>query len=105
MYHRIEKCILKYFEDGLLDLIDLTVSKTDMVILKKPGILQEIKKLYDAVLLYENDIDVEHAYFSLVSLNMMTTMCYQKIVILVKFLVLEISNMFILMNRILFFQI
>ena len=49
MYDRIEK----------YDLIDLTVKITDMVNLKKPNVLQEIKKLYNGVLQYENDSDTE----------------------------------------------
>ena len=45
MYDRIEKYDLDYCEDDILDIIDLTVKITDMIILKKPGVLQEIKKL------------------------------------------------------------
>ena len=41
---RIMKYDLNYCEHSTLDLIDLTVKITDMVILKKPGILQEVKK-------------------------------------------------------------
>ena len=55
MYDRIEKKDLNYCEDAILDLIDLTVKIIDMINLKKPGVLQEIKKLYDGVLQYEND--------------------------------------------------
>ena len=60
MYDRIEKYELDYCEDDILDLVDLTVKITDMVILKKPGVLQEIKKLYDGVLQYENESDMEY---------------------------------------------
>ena len=59
MYDRIEKYDLNYCEDAILDLIDLTVKKTDMINLKKPNVLQEIKKLYNGVLQYENEIDTE----------------------------------------------
>ena len=59
MYDRIEKYDLNYCEDDILDLIDLTVKITDMNNLKKPGVLQEIKKLYNGVSEYENDNDTE----------------------------------------------
>ena len=59
MYHRIEKYDLNYCEDAILDLIDLTVKKIDMINLKKPGILQKIKKLFDGVSHYENDNNTE----------------------------------------------
>ena len=60
MYDRIEKYDLDYCEDDIIDLIDLTVKITDMIILKKPGVLQEIKKLYDSILQYENESDMEY---------------------------------------------
>ena len=60
MYDRIEKYDLNYCEDVILDLIDLTVKITDMINLKKPGVLQEIKKLYNSVSQYENDNDTEN---------------------------------------------
>ena len=59
MYHRIEKYVLNYCEDAILDLIDVTVKIFDMIDLKKPCVLHEIKKLYDGVLQYENDSDTE----------------------------------------------
>ena len=59
MYHRIKKYDLKYCEDAILDLIDLFVKIFDMISLKKPGVLQEIKKLFDGVSQYENDRDTE----------------------------------------------
>ena len=59
MYDRIEKYDLNYCEDGVLDLIDLTVKIADMINLKKSNVLQEIKKLYNGVLQYENDSDTE----------------------------------------------
>ena len=59
MYDRIEKYDLNYCEDTILDLIDLIVKITDMIHLKKPNILQEIKKLYNGVLQYENESDTE----------------------------------------------
>ena len=49
MRDRIEKYDLNYCEDEILDLIDHTVKITDMIISKKPGVLQEVKKLYDGV--------------------------------------------------------
>ena len=60
MYDRIKKYDLNYCEDAILDLIDLTVKITDMINLKKSGVLQEIKKLYDGVSQYENDNDTEN---------------------------------------------
>ena len=59
MYQRIEKHDWNYCEDAILDLNNLTVKIFDMFGLKKRGILQEPKKLYDAVLQYGNDIDTE----------------------------------------------
>ena len=59
MFDRIEKYDLNYCEDAILDLIDLTVKFFDTINLKKPGVLQEIKKLYDGVLQYEIDSDTE----------------------------------------------
>ena len=50
MYHRIEKYDLNYSGDAILDLMDLTVKRMKMIILKKPDVLQEIKKLYDGVI-------------------------------------------------------
>ena len=50
---------LKYCEEAILDLIDLTVKKTDMINLKKLDILQESKIMYDGVLQHENDSDTE----------------------------------------------
>ena len=50
MYHRIEKYDFDYSDDAFLDLIDLTVKIMEMIILKKPDVLQEIKKLYDGVI-------------------------------------------------------
>ena len=51
---------MNYCENVILDLIDLTVKIIDMINLKKPGVLQEIKKLYDGVSQYENDNDTEN---------------------------------------------
>ena len=48
---------MKYCEDAILDLIDLTVKTIDKINLKKPGVLQDIKKLYDGVIQHENDSD------------------------------------------------
>ena len=59
MYHRIDNYDLNYCEDAIFDLIDLTVKIIDMISLEKPGVLQEIKKLYDGVLQYQNDSDTE----------------------------------------------
>ena len=50
MYDRIEKYDLDYCEDVILDLMNLTVKISHMIISKKPGVLQEIKKLYDGIL-------------------------------------------------------
>ena len=47
--HGIEKYDLNYCEDAILDLNDLTVQIIDMINLRKLGVLQEIKKLYDGV--------------------------------------------------------
>ena len=59
MYDRIKKYDLDYCEDAILNLIDLTVKITDMINLKKPNVLQEIEKLYNSILQYENDSDTE----------------------------------------------
>ena len=59
MYDRIEKYDLDYCEDVILDLINLTVKISHMIISKKLGVLQEIKKLYDGILQYENESDKE----------------------------------------------
>ena len=64
-YRRIKKYDLNFCEDRILDMIDLTVNITDMVLLKNPGILQEIKKLNDGVLLYGYDFDIGYVYSSL----------------------------------------
>ena len=50
---------MNFCEDANLDLIDLTVKLVDMNNLKKPGVSQEITKLYDGVLQYENGSDTE----------------------------------------------
>ena len=60
MSDRMKNYDLNYCEDVILDLIDLTVKIIDMINLKKPGILQEIRKLYDGVSQYENDNDTEN---------------------------------------------
>ena len=44
IYHRTKKYDLNYCEDAIFDLVDLTVKLIDMINLKKPGVLQEIKK-------------------------------------------------------------
>ena len=59
MYHRTEKYDLNYCAVDILDLIDLNVKVIDMISLKKPDVLQEIKKLCDGVLQYEKDSDTE----------------------------------------------
>ena len=60
MSDRMKKYDLIYCENVILDLIDLTVKIIDMINLKKPGVLQEIKKLYDGASQYENDNDTEN---------------------------------------------
>ena len=50
---------MNFCEDAIVDLIDLTVKINDMINLKKPDVLQEIKKLYDGILKYEKDSDTE----------------------------------------------
>ena len=59
MYDRIGKYNLNYCEDAIIDLINLTVKITNMINLKKPNVLHEIKKLYNGVLQYENESDTE----------------------------------------------
>ena len=59
VYNGIEKYDLKYCEDAILNLIDLFVKIIVMINLKKPGVLKEVKKLYDGVLEYEYDTDTE----------------------------------------------
>ena len=44
MFDRFEKIDLKYCKDAIVYLIDLTVKIFDTISLKKPGVLQEIKK-------------------------------------------------------------
>ena len=60
MYDRIDENDLNNCEDVILDLINLTVKISHMIISKKPGVLQEIKKLYDGILQYENESDMEY---------------------------------------------
>ena len=60
MSDRMKKYDLNYCENVILDLIDLTVKIIDKINLKKPGVLQEIKKLCDVVSQYENDNDTEN---------------------------------------------
>ena len=60
MSDRMKKYDLNYCENVILDLIDLTVKIIDKINLKKPGVLQEIKKLCDGVSQYENDSDTEN---------------------------------------------
>ena len=61
MSKKTEKYDLNYCEDAILSLNDLTnlIKIFEMIIFKKPGVLQEIRKLYDGVLQYENDSDTE----------------------------------------------
>ena len=60
MNRRAIKYNLNYCEDAILNLLHLVVEVDDMINFKRPGILQEVKKLYDAVSLYENDSDTEN---------------------------------------------
>ena len=50
---------MKFCEDAILDPINLTVKIIDMINLKKPGVLQEIKKLYNSVLQNEKYSDTK----------------------------------------------
>ena len=50
---------MNYCEDAIIVLIDLTVKITNTINLKKPNVLQEIKKLYNGVLQYEIESDTE----------------------------------------------
>ena len=59
MYDRNEKYDLNYCEDDILDLIDHTVKISQMINLKKPNVLQEIKKLYNSILQYDSIDDDE----------------------------------------------
>ena len=59
MCGRIDKYDLNLCEDATRDLIDLTIKIFDMIISKKPGVLQKVKKLYHCILKYENDSDTE----------------------------------------------
>ena len=56
---RTKKHDLKYCEDATFDLIYLNVQIFDMIILEKPGKIQEFKKLYEGALQHENDSDME----------------------------------------------
>ena len=60
VFIRIEKSDLNYCEDVIPNLINLTDKTIDMINLRKPGILKEVKKLYDGLLEYENDSDAEN---------------------------------------------
>ena len=48
-----------YCEDAILNLFDLVAKIDDMISLKKPGRLNEVKKLYDDKSQYEYDFDTE----------------------------------------------
>ena len=58
MNRRIMKCFLNFCEKTFLNLIEFAVRISDMVNFKQPRILQEIEKLHDAALIYENDGDI-----------------------------------------------
>ena len=51
---------MNFCEDDILGLIILSVKIFDMINLKKPGILQEINKLYDGVSQYGDDSDTKN---------------------------------------------
>ena len=74
---------LNFCENAFVDLIDLTVKITDLVVSKKPGILQEIKNCHRTKMIVIQSMN---------PLNMMLTICNQKKVVLVKLLILEICN-------------
>ena len=53
MNRRAMKYNLNFCQDAFLNLFDLVVKINDMITLKKPGILNEVKKLYDDISQYE----------------------------------------------------
>ena len=57
--HRTLKNDLNYCADAVPDQFDLAENITDLISLKKPGKLQETKKLYHGVLQFEDDGDME----------------------------------------------
>ena len=92
MNSRITKYNLKNGENHVLDLFDLTVKK--MIWFFQENNLVNYKKFKKNCILvcyYTKTIMVLGTPI-VVSSNMMITMCYQKLVILVKHLVLEICN-------------
>ena len=60
MNGRAIRYILKYCDDAILNKLDLANEIYDMIVSKRPGFLQEVKKLYDGVSQYENDKDREN---------------------------------------------
>ena len=60
MNRRAVKYILNFCEDAILNLFHLVVKIDDMIGLRKPGILQGVKKLYDSISQYEIDSDTEN---------------------------------------------
>ena len=70
---------LTYCEEAILNLIDLTVKITHMNTLNKPGILREIENCM--MVCYTMKLIVIR---SVNPLNLINTICYQKIVILAK---------------------
>ena len=79
MKRRGTKHNLNYCEEAVLNLIDLTVKITDMFNLNKPGTLREIENCM--MVCYNMKMIVIR---SVNPLNLINTICYQKIVILAK---------------------
>ena len=57
---KVIKYNLNCCEDAIVNLFDLVVKIDEMISSRKPGILQEVKKLYDGVSQYENDSETEN---------------------------------------------
>ena len=72
MCRRIKKFDLIYCGDVILDLIDLTVKLTGMVVMKKRAHYKKSKKLRDGVLLYGCVLDIGFVYSSLFEYNVLS---------------------------------
>ena len=72
MYRRIKNIDLIYCGDVILDLIDLTVKLTDIVVMKKRVPYKQSKKMRDGVLLYGCVFDIGFVYSSLFEYNLLS---------------------------------
>ena len=91
MCRGIVKNNLNYCEEAIVDLIDLTVKITDVVVLKK-NLVYYKKSKKCMMVCYCTKLILMSGMSTLRSLNMVITKCYQKIVIQVRVLGLEICS-------------